>query len=46
MKKRTQILSDIKAAREKLPSGYSGNLIDEARQERANETDQLWRGDS
>jgi hypothetical protein len=45
-KKRSQILADIKYIREKQPSEYNGNLIDEARQERATETDQLWRGDS
>lgn len=44
-KKRTRVLSKLRAGREKQPFEYSGNLIDEARQERENETDGIWRRD-
>lgn len=43
-KKRTRILSDVRARREKQPFEYNGDLIGEARRERENETDLTWRG--
>jgi len=43
-KKRTRVLSDLRAMREKQPFEYNGNLIEDARQERDNETDQIWHG--
>jgi hypothetical protein len=42
-KKRSRILSDLRALREKQPFEYTGDLIDEARQERDDETGQTWR---
>ncbi|HEX9596260.1 MAG TPA: hypothetical protein VF982_05220 [Anaerolineales bacterium] len=44
--KRARVLSELKAIREKQPFEYSGNLIEEARQEREEEMDQVWRGDT
>lgn len=44
--KRTRILSDLRARRQKQPFEYAGDLIGEARQERENERDQLWRRDT
>ena len=44
--KRAWVLSELKAIREKQPFEYSGNLIEEARQEREEEMDQIWRGDT
>ena len=44
--KRARVLSELKAIREKQPLEYSGNLIEEARQEREEEMDQVWRGDT
>ena len=44
--KRARVLSELKAIREKQPFEYSGNLIEEARQEREEEMDQAWRGDT
>jgi plasmid stability protein len=41
--KRTRILSELRAMREKQPVEYRGNLVGEARQERENEMDQVWR---
>jgi len=41
--KRARILAELRAMREKQPIEYNGNLIDEARQERENETDEIWR---
>ncbi len=42
-KKRARILSDLKAKRDKQPFEYTGDLIADARQERDDEMDQLWR---
>jgi len=44
--KRARVLSELKAIRGKQPFEYSGNLIEEARQEREEEMDQVWRGDT
>lgn len=44
--KRARILSDLRAVREKQPFEYTGDLINEARQERENETEQIWRGNT
>ena len=42
--KRARILSELKAIRERQPFLYTGDLIGEARQERENEADEIWRG--
>jgi predicted DNA-binding protein len=44
--KRAQILSELRAIREKQPFEYSGDLVNEARQEREEETERIWRGDT
>ncbi len=44
--KRARILAGLKALREKQPFEYTGDLIDEARQEREQEQDELWRRDT
>lgn len=44
--KRARILSELRAIREKQPFEYSGDLINEARQERDDETERIWRGDT
>jgi predicted YcjX-like family ATPase len=44
--KRTRVLSQLRAIREKQPVEYGGNLIEEARQEREDEVNRVWRGDS
>ncbi len=44
-KKRARVLSYLRARREKQPFEYSGDLINDARQERENETDQIWRSE-
>ncbi|MGE5222142.1 MAG: hypothetical protein ACM3PY_06875 [Omnitrophica WOR_2 bacterium] len=44
-KKRARILSKLRARRENQPREYSGDLINEMRQERENEVDQIWRSD-
>lgn len=44
-KRRARILSDLRARREKQPFVYPGDLIEEARQERENEMDEIWRSD-
>ena len=41
--KRARILSDLRAVREKQPFEYTGDLINEARQEREDETEEIWR---
>ncbi len=38
--RRARVLADLRAMREKQPSVYDGDLIDEARQEREDETDE------
>jgi len=43
---RTRILSELRSIREKQPFEYSGDLVGEARQEREEETEQIWRGDA
>jgi hypothetical protein len=40
--KRSRILSELRAMREQQGVIYGGNLIEEARQERENETDEIW----
>ncbi len=42
-KKRSRILSDLRARREKQPFEYNGDLINEVRQEREDEITQVWR---
>ncbi len=44
--KRARILSELRAVREKQPFEYHGDLINEARQERENETEQIWRANT
>jgi hypothetical protein len=44
--KRTRILSELRAMREKQSVEYRGNLIDEARQEREDEMDEIWRSNT
>ncbi len=45
-KKRARILSNLRARRAKQPFEYHGDLIGEARQEREDEMNQIWRGES
>ena len=45
-KKRARILSNLRARRGKQAFEYSGDLIEESRQERENEMDQIWHGQS
>ncbi len=42
--RRARILADLGAMREKQPLVYGGDLIGEARQEREDEMDEIWRG--
>jgi len=42
---RTRILFELRTIREKQPFEYSGDLVNEARQEREDETERIWRGD-
>lgn len=44
--KRARILSELRTIREKQPFEYSGDLVNEARQEREDETEHIWRGDT
>jgi len=44
--KRGQILADLRGRRAKQPGEYRGDLINEARQEREDELDRLWRSES
>jgi hypothetical protein len=41
--KRARILSDLRVLREKQSFEYTGDLVNEARQEREDEMDQIWR---
>jgi predicted DNA-binding protein len=41
--KRAQIISELRAMREKQPFEYTGDLVNEVRQEREDEMDQVWR---
>lgn len=43
--KRMRILSQLRKARQKQPSVYQGDLINEARQEREQERERIWRGE-
>ena len=40
--KRSRILAELRVLREQQPARYDGNLIEEARQEREDETDAIW----
>lgn len=42
---RSEILSDLRILREKQSIEYSGSLVDEARDEREDDTDRVWRSD-
>ncbi len=42
--RRARVLADLRAMRKEQPSVYEGNLIGEARQEREDEMDEMWRG--
>ncbi len=42
-KKRARLLSELRQQREKQPFIYTGDLVNEARQEREDEGDQVWR---
>jgi predicted YcjX-like family ATPase len=44
--KRARILSELRALREKQPSEYSGDLINEAREEQEDETERIWHGNT
>jgi hypothetical protein len=44
--KRVRILSELRAIRERQSFEYGGDLINEARQERGDETKHIWRGDT
>ncbi len=44
-KKRSHILADLRSRRQNQPYVYTGNLVDEIRQEREEETEQVWRRD-
>jgi hypothetical protein len=44
--KRAQVLSELRAIREKQPFEYTGNLIEEVRQEQEEDLVRLWRGDT
>jgi hypothetical protein len=44
--KRARILADLRERRRKQHFAYTGNLIEEARQEREDEMDQIGRSDS
>ncbi len=44
--KRARILSELRAIREKQPFEYRGDLINEARQEREDEMERIWHGDT
>ncbi len=41
--RRAHVLADLRALREKQPFVYEGDLIGEARQEREDEMDEIWR---
>jgi hypothetical protein len=43
---RQQALEELRAIREKHPQVYTGDLINEARQERDEEMDRLWKSES
>ncbi len=45
-KKRARILADLRARREKQSGKYSGDLINEARQEREDDMDRIWRNNT
>jgi hypothetical protein len=40
--KRSKILADLRVLREKQPFVYSGDLVNETREEREQEGDQIW----
>ena len=40
---RAQILSELRTMREKQPFEYTGDLVNEARQKREDEMEQVWR---
>jgi len=41
--KRARILASLRTGREKQPFEYAGDLINEARQEREDEIEHIWR---
>ncbi len=41
-KKRAELLSNLRALRQQQPLVYAGDLVNEARQERKDEGDDLW----
>jgi ribosome-binding ATPase YchF (GTP1/OBG family) len=45
-KKREPLLASLRMLRNEQPVMYSGNLIEEARQEREEEQDRIWRNES
>lgn len=44
--KRARILSELRTLREKQPFEYSGDLINEAREEQEDLLDRIWHGDT
>lgn len=44
--KRARILSEFRALREQQPFVYTGDLVNEARQEHEDDTDRIWRNNS
>jgi predicted YcjX-like family ATPase len=44
--RRARALSELRSIREYQTVEYSGNMIEEARQERENEVDRVWRNQS
>jgi hypothetical protein len=44
--KRAHILDDLRVLRERQPFEYTGDLVNESRQERDNEMERIWRGDT
>jgi hypothetical protein len=43
--KRGRILAELQTMREKQPFEYGGDLVNEARQEREDEMERIWRSD-
>jgi hypothetical protein len=45
-KKRERVLQEFREIRERQPTTYQGDLINEARQERDDEMDRIWQDES
>jgi predicted DNA-binding protein len=44
--KRARLLAELRARREKQPFEYGGDLVNEARKERDDEMERIWRGNT